>query len=140
MNFLANLILSEGIEIFFIKKIYVFYFHRCAGFSLVAGNKGYGLVAVHRLLAMAQLVAEHGLQSTQASVITARGFHSCGFQALKRWLSSYGAQAQLLRGMWDHPMPRIELPSPSLAGGFFTTELPRKPCFSLLSSLGNGSL
>ena len=60
MNFLANLILSEGMEIFFIKKK-LFYFHCCAGFSLVAVNKGYGLVAVRRLLAMASLVAEHGL-------------------------------------------------------------------------------
>jgi len=27
----------------------------------------------------------------------------------------------------DHPDPGIELTSPALAGGFFTTELPEKP-------------
>ena len=34
----------------------------CAGFSLLAENGGFSLVAVHRLLiAVASLVAEHGL-------------------------------------------------------------------------------
>ena len=31
--------------------------------------------------------------------------------------------------MWDHPGPGIEPKSPSLAGGFFTTEPPGKPYF-----------
>ena len=33
----------------------------------------------------------------------ARGLSSCGFQALKHWLNSCGAQAELLHGMWDLP-------------------------------------
>ena len=40
------------------------------GFSLVAGSRGYSLVVVLRLLiAVASLVAEHWLQSPQASVV-----------------------------------------------------------------------
>ena len=36
--------------------------HCCAGFPLVAVNRGYSLVAVHELLiAVTALVAEHGL-------------------------------------------------------------------------------
>ena len=31
--------------------------------------------------------------------------------------------------MWDRPGSGIELMSPALAGGFFTTEPPRKPAF-----------
>ena len=59
------------------------------------------------LVAVASLAAEHRLQSN--------------------WLSTCGAQAQLLRGMWDLPGPRIEPVSLELAGGFFTTEPPGKP-------------
>ena len=36
-------------------------------------------------------------------------------------LSSCGAQASLLLGMGNLPGPRIELPSPALAGGFLST-------------------
>ena len=42
-------------------------------------------------------------------------------------LRSCGTQAQLPRGMWDLPGSGIEPVSPALAGGFFTTEPPRKP-------------
>ena len=38
-----------------------------------------------------------------------------------RWLSSCGARAQLLRGMWNLPGPGIKPVSPALAGGFLTT-------------------
>ena len=34
--------------------------------------------------------------------------------------------------MWDLPGPGIELTSPALAGGFFTTEPPGKPHSSIL--------
>ena len=41
----------------------------CVGFSVVAASAGYSLVLVHGLLiAVTSLVAEHGLQGTQASV------------------------------------------------------------------------
>ena len=49
------------------------------------------------LVAVASLVAEHGLQTHRLS--------SCGLRALERRLSSCGAWAQLLRGMWDLPGP-----------------------------------
>ena len=51
------------------------------------------------------------------------GFSSCGVQAsvlVTRRLSSCGARAQLLRGMWDLPGPGLEPVSPALAGGFLT--------------------
>ena len=42
-------------------------------------------------------------------------------------LSSCGARAQLLRGMWDLPRPGLEPLSPALAGRFSTTAPPGKP-------------
>ena len=59
------------------------------------------------------------------------GFSSCGSRALERRLSSCGARAYLLRGMWDLPRPGLESVSPALAGGFLTTAPPGKsPVFS----------
>ena len=55
------------------------------------------------------------------------GFTSCGSQALERRLSSCGAQAQLLHGMWDLPGPGLKPVSLALAGGFLTTAPPGKP-------------
>ena len=42
-------------------------------------------------------------------------------------LSSCGSRAQLLRGMWDPPRPRLEPVSPALAGRLSTTAPPGKP-------------
>jgi len=56
------------------------------------------------------------------------GFSSCGSWALEHRLSNCGAQAYLLCDMWDPPGSGIELVSPALTGGFFTTEPPGKPC------------
>ena len=50
-----------------------------------------------------------------ASVVTARGLSGFGSWALELGLSSCGAQALLLRGMWDLPGSGIESVSPSLA-------------------------
>ena len=58
---------------------------------------------------------------TRASVVVARGLSSCGSQALERRLSSCGAWAYLLRGMWDLPGPGLKPVSLALAGGFLTT-------------------
>ena len=69
------------------------------GLSLVSANGGYSLVAVHGLLiAAVSLVAEHRL-------------------------SSCGAWAELLHGMWDLPRPGIEL----------STKPPAKPLFHFLN-------
>ena len=54
------------------------------------------------------------------------GFSSCGSRALERRLSSCGARAQLLHGMWDLPGPGLKPVSPALAGGFSTTVPPGK--------------
>ena len=99
---------------------------RCgAGFSLVVASGGYSLVVVCRLLtAAASLPVEHGLQV-------------CGLQQL--WLPGSRAQAQYLWSMglvaaqhvgssWTKGIKPV---SPALAGGFFTTEPPGKPSFSL---------
>ena len=68
---------------------------------------------------------------TWASVVVAHRLSSCGSWALDRRLSSYGARALLLRGMWDLPGPGLEPVSPALAGGFLTTAPPGKSknCF-----------
>ena len=102
------------------KFIYLFLFLavlalRCCARSFSScGERGLLFVAVRGLLiAVASLVVEHGLYSA--------GFSSCGWRDLENRLSSCGTRAQLLRGMWDLPGPRLEPVSPALAGGFLTT-------------------
>ena len=62
----------------------------------------------------------------RASVVVVHGLSSCGLQALERRLSSCGARAQLLRGMWGLPGPGLEPMYPALAGRFLTTVPPGK--------------
>ena len=52
-------------------------------------------------------------------------------------LSSCGCRASLLCGMWNPPCPGLEPLSPTLAGGFLTTEPTEKykKLFTLESSL-----
>ena len=45
------------------------------------------------LIAVASLVAEHGLLGTQTSVVVAHGLSSCGSRALEHRLSSCGTRA-----------------------------------------------
>ena len=74
---------------------------------------------------------------TQASVVAARGLSSCGLRAVEYRLSSCGAQAQLLCGMWDLPGPGLKPMSPALAGRFLTTAPPGKsPNIIFFSLLG----
>ena len=96
---------------------------RCCAWAFSSCSKwGLLFVALHGLLiAVASLVAEHGLQASglqqlqhTVSVVVARG------------LSSYGARAQLLQGMWYLPGPGLEPVSPALAGRFLTTAPPGK--------------
>ena len=71
------------------------------------------------------------------------GFSSCGTWAsvvAAHRLSSCGARAQLLRGMWDLPRPGLKPVSPALAGGFLTIVPPGKVPYmifkvSLLTSI-----
>ena len=63
---------------------------------------------------------------TWATVVVACRLSSCGLWALEHRLSSCGARAQLLHGMWDLHRPGLEPVSPALAGGFLTTVPPGK--------------
>ena len=64
------------------------------------------------------------------------GFSSWGIEAQQLWFPGSRAQAQccgtrasLLHSMWDLPRSGMELVSPALTGGLFTTGPPGKPCF-----------
>ena len=80
----------------------------CARAFSSCGKRGPLFIAVRGpLTVVASLVAEHRLQM--------------------RRLSSCGARAQLLCGMWDLPRAGLEPVSPALAGRFSTTAPPGKP-------------
>ena len=80
----------------------------CARAFSSCGERGPLFIAVRGPLTVAaSLVEEHRLQT--------------------RRLSSCGARAQLLRGMWDPPRPGLEPVSPALAGRLSTTAPPGKP-------------
>ena len=108
----------------FLKIIYLFIYlflavlglRFCARAFSSCGERGPLFIAVRGpLINAAFLVAEHRLQT--------------------RRLSSCGARASLLRGMWDLPRPGLEPVSLALAGRFSTTAPPGKPCmFSLAST------
>ena len=70
-----------------------------------------------------------------ASVVVAHGLSSCGSQALECRLSSCGALAELLCGMWGLLGPGIEPVSPALAGRFPTTAPPGKPPYSVFNEV-----
>ena len=71
-------------------------------FSLVAASRSSSPAAVHRfLIAVASLVAEHGLYGVQASVVAACGLSSCGSWSLEHRLNSCGTHISLLCSMWD---------------------------------------
>ena len=85
----------------------------CARAFSSCGKREPLLIAMRGPLTIAaSLVAEHRLQT--------------------RRLSSCGARAQPLRGMWDPPRPGLEPMSPALAGRLSTTAPPGKPSISIL--------
>ena len=63
-----------------------------------------------------------------AQVLGVGGFSRCSSWALQCGLSSCGARASLLCGMWDHLGPGIELVSLALQGRLLTPGPPGKPC------------
>ena len=68
--------------------------HCCASLSLVAESGGCSLVAMRGLLiAVAFLVAEHGLWDSQASAAAAHELSGCGSRALEHSFNSRGARA-----------------------------------------------
>ena len=90
-------------------------FHCCIGLSLVPVRRCYSLVwATHC----------DAFLCCGAGSLGRLGFISCGACALEQKLSSCGAGAYLLHGMWDLPGPGIK-PLDLI----FTTELPGQPGF-----------
>ena len=73
---LVELLYSSSVCFYFILFLYgCAGSHSCVSFSLVAECRGCPLVAMYRqLLAVASLVAEHGLQGTWVSAAAAPGF------------------------------------------------------------------
>ena len=67
--------------------------HCSVSFSLVVESRGYSLVVLGLLIALASLVTEHGLWGTQASGAGARGLSSCCSWASEHKLSSCGPGA-----------------------------------------------
>ena len=93
---------------YFFKFLAVLGLHFCARAFCSCGERGSLFIAVCGPLTItASLVAEHRLQT--------------------RRLSNCGSRAQLLRGMWDLPIPGLEPMFPALAGRFSTTAPPGKP-------------
>ena len=84
------------------------------GFSRVAVNGGYSLVAVLWLLIAVASRCGAGTLGTWVSVAAAHGLSICG------------PQAQLLYNIQDPPEPGIEPVFPALAGGLPTTGQLRK--------------
>ena len=120
--FISSYILFLKVFFFnFFLKIYLFLFiflgvlglRFCARAFSSCGERGPLFIAVRRPLTVAaSLVAEHGPQTLR--------------------LSSCGARAQLLHGMWDLPRPGLEPVSPALAGRLPITAPPGKPSYILL--------
>ena len=100
---------------------------RCSAWAFSNCGKLGLLVAVRGLLICGGFSCGRARAlGTWASVVVALRLSSCGLRALERRLSSCGAQASLLRGMWNLPGPGLEPVSPALAGGFLTTAPPGK--------------
>ena len=106
---------------------------RCVRAFSSCGEWGLLFVAVCGLLIAVASRCRAWALGTQASVVVARGLSSCGLRALEHRLSSCGAQAQFLHGMWDIPGPGIESMSPALAGRFLTTAPPGKSLILLFT-------
>ena len=114
---------------FFFFKIYLFYFWLCwvfiaaRGLSLVAVSGGYSSLRCA------------GFSLWWLLLLQSMGSSSCGTRAPERRLSSCGARAELLHGVWDLPGPGLEPVSPALTGGFLTTAPPGKPHIFLFLTL-----
>ena len=116
---------------FFFNLLIYFWLHwvfvAACGVSLVGARRGYSSLRCV-VFSLRWLLLLRSMGSRCA------GFSSCGTRALERRLSSCGAWAYLLHGLWDLPGPGLEHVSPALAGGFSTTAPPGKSslCFFYL--------
>ena len=128
---------------FFNKFIYFIYLWLCwvfiaaHGLSLVVASGGYSSLrctgfSLQWLLLLRSMGSRAQAQQLwlTGSVVVAHGLSSYGSRALKRRLSSCGAQAFLLCSMWDLPPCKAGLGlkpmSPALASRLLTTVPPGK--------------
>ena len=104
----------------------------CAGFSLLHGF--FSSCSEQGPLPSCGTQASHcgGLSYCGAWAPGHTGFSRCSSWALEHRLSSCGAGALFLRGMWDSPGLGVESVSPVLAADS-TAEPPGKPCHSFKS-------
>ena len=119
-----------GVFLFFKYLFIYFWLHwvfvaEC-GLPLVVASGGYSSLWCAGFSLQWLLLLRSMGSRCAASVVVAGGLSSCGSRALEHRLSSCGAQAQLLCGMWDLPWPGLEPVSPALAGRFLTTVPPGK--------------
>ena len=105
----------------------------CLFFNFTSGSFGSSLLCMDFLYSEWELRSSCDAWTSHCSGFSfcgpwavEHGLSSCGSQALERRLSSCGAQAYLCCHLWDLPGPGVEPVSPALAGGFLTTEPPRK--------------
>ena len=101
------------------------------GLSLVAASRGYSWLWCAASHCSGFSCCRAQVLGTWASVVVACRISSCGSWALEHRLSSCGARASLLHGMWDLLGPGIEPVSPALVGGFLTTVPPGKSKISV---------
>ena len=118
--------------------LFIYFWLHCVfvvahGLSLVAVSWDYSSLRCSRFSLRWLLL----LRSTGSRFM---GFSSCGSRALEHRLSSCGAQAELLRSMWDLPGPGLKPASPALAGGFLTTVPLGKPSCSIFILHSTSSL
>ena len=119
---------------FWLHTVFVFFsfwlllvFVAALGLSLVEVSRGHSLLQCTGFsLRWLLLLRSTGSRHT--------GFSSCGSWALEHRLSSCGARASPLRGMWDLPRPGLEPVSPALAGRFSTTAPLGKPHASVFKT------
>ena len=136
----GSISLNKGLRLLYFFKIYIykliyFWLHwvfvAACGLSLVAASWGCSSLRCAGF-SLRRLLLLWSTGSRRA------GFSSCGSWALERRLSTCGARAQLLRGMWDLPRPGLEPVSPALAGGFPTNASPGKPQIAVFLMFNNG--
>ena len=137
--FIKNQEIFFLIYFIFIYFLAVLHLHCCARAFSICSERGYCSLqctgfSLRWLLFLRSTGSRcMGFSSCGTWALEHAGFSSCGTQvssygsqALECRLSSCGARAQLLRGMWDLPGPGIEPVAPALAGRVLTTVPPGK--------------
>ena len=123
-----------------ISILYNLFIYGCAGslllhelFSLAA-SRSYSPVAVQGfLVAVVPPLVEHGLCGAHTSVIGTHGLICCGssLYSIGSVVVAHGLSCSAVCGIFPDQGWNL---SPTLAGRFFTTELPRKPLHMYLKS------